>query len=269
MKGAQVRTKLGRGTIGFAASAGIALALIAGIASACGSSHGTGSAAAAGSSGSPAPIHGKYAPVIDPANFVAGVDNRYFPLEPGTTLRYRGVAEDGKTRQLDEAAVTHAKKTILGVACTVVRDTVSSHGKPVERTYDWYAQDKQGNVWYFGEDSRDFSHGRFVKGGDSWEGGVDGAQPGIIMEGHPKRGDAYRQEYYVKHAEDEAKVLGSGGRVKVPYRSFRHTLATVEQTRLEPNVRERKFYAAGIGEIKSRVAVKGDHEAFQLFSVKR
>jgi hypothetical protein len=267
MKGVHVKTKLGRGTIGFAASAGVALTLIAGIASGCGSSHGTGSAAAAAGSESPAPIHGKYAPVIDPANFVTGVDNRYFPLTPGTTLRYRGVAEDGKTPQVDEAAVTHAKKTILGVACTVVRDTVTSHGKPVERTYDWYAQDKQGNVWYFGEDSRNFKHGRFVKGDDSWEAGVDGAKPGIIMEGTPHRGDMYRQEYYRGHAEDQARVLGGGGKVRVPYRTFKRTLATVERSRLDPGARERKFYAAGVGEIASRV-VKGDREAFNLVGVR-
>jgi hypothetical protein len=209
-----------------------------------------------------------YSPHIDPANFVAGVDNRYFPLKPGTTLRYRGVSEDGKTPQLDTATVTHRTKVILGVTCTVLLDKVSSRRKPVERTDDWYAQDKQGNVWYFGEDARDYEHGRYVKGSDSWEAGVDGAQPGIIMEGNPKPGDVYRQEYYVGHAEDQARVLGRHGTVRVPYRSFRHTLATVERTRLEPRVREKKFYAAGIGEIESLVAVKGNHEAFRLVSVK-
>jgi hypothetical protein len=239
--------------------AGIPLVMISGLALA----H-----AAVRRSTSPAPVTLPYSPKIDPANFVAGVGNRYFPLTPGTTLRYRGVAENGKTPQTDVAAVIHQTKQILGVTCTVVRDTVTSRGKNVERTYDWYAQDKQGNVWYFGEDSRNFKHGRFVKGDDSWEAGVDGAKPGIIMEGTPRRGDTYRQEYYRGHAEDEARVLGGGGKVKVPYRTFKKTLTTVERSRLDPGARERKFYAAGLGEIKSKV-VRGDHEAFSLVSVTR
>ena len=219
-------------------------------------------------SGSPAPVSGPYNPSIDPAAFASAVDNRWFPLKPGTTLRYRGVAENGTTPQTDVATVLRRTKRVQGVDCTVVRDTVTSRGRPVERTYDWYAQDRQGNVWYFGEDSRNFKRGRFVKGTDSWEAGVDGAKPGIIMEGTPRRDDTYRQEYYRGHAEDQARVLGSGGRVKVPYRTFPKTLATVERSRLEPGARERKFYAAGVGEIKSRV-VKGDHEAFALVGVRR
>ena len=238
--------------------AGIALALTAAV---------MGFGAAHAASTSLAPIHGTYSPSIDPANFVAGVDNRYFPLKPGTRLSYTGVADNGRTRQTDRQLVTHQTKRVLGVDCTVVRDTVSEHGRPVERTYDWYAQDKQGNVWYFGEDSRNYRHGRFVKGSDSWESGVDGAKPGILMEGNPKPGDTYRQEYYPGHAEDQARVLGSGGAVKVPYRSFKQTLATVERSALEPGAREKKYYGAGIGEIKSRV-LKGGREAFQLVSVK-
>jgi hypothetical protein len=216
----------------------------------------------------PASTGGAYSPAIDPANFVAKVDNRYFPLKPGTSLRYSGVSDDGVTRQTDVVLVTNRKKQVLGVDCTVVRDTVSEQGKPVERTYDWYAQDKQGNVWYFGEDSRSPRHGRFVKDKDSWESGVDGAKPGIIMEGKPKRGDAYRQEYYVGHAEDQARVLGGGRVVRTPYRRFARTLVTVERSALEPGAREKKYYAAGVGEIKSKV-VKGGREAFALVSVRR
>ena len=100
-------------------------------------------------------------PQIDPANFVATIDNRYFPLEPGTGFHYRGVAD--RTPQTDDMVVTHQTKQILGVTCTVVRDTVSEHGQPIERTFDWYAQDKQGNVWYMGEDTRELQHGHFVK----------------------------------------------------------------------------------------------------------
>jgi hypothetical protein len=205
---------------------------------------------------------------VDPKDFVSRVDNRFFPLRPGTKLRYEGVAEDGKTPQTDIVYVTSRHKRILGVSCTVVRDTVSSQGRPVERTYDWYAQDRRGNVWYFGEDSRGYRNGRFVKAGDSWKAGFDGARAGLIMEANPKTGDTYRQEYYRGHAEDRAEVLGSRGPVDTPFRSFDRTLQTVERTRLEPGAAERKYYAAGIGEVKSQV-VSGDHEAFALVDMSR
>jgi len=214
----------------------------------------------------PKPKASAYHPVIDPANFQPAVDNPYFPLVPGTTFTF--VEKLGKHTTENVITVTHDTRTIMGVTCVVVRDIVRETGRMTEDTFDWYAQDKQGNVWYFGEDSRNFQHGRFVKGDDSWEAGVDGAKPGIIMEATPRRGDTYRQEYFRGHAEDQARVLGGGGKVKVPYRTYAKTLTTVERSRLEPGARERKFYAAGVGEIKSKV-VRGDHEAFSLVSITR
>src|SRR5262249_22610558 len=137
-------------------------------------------ASAAASSGGPKPpswvVHGRYAPVIRAADFVSTIDNRYYPLRPGTVLLYRGV-KDGKP-QTDEMAVTNRVKTVLGVKATVVRDTVSQNGTPIERTDDWYAQDKRGNVWYMGEEAFDRKNGRFVRASDSWEAGVKGAKPG-------------------------------------------------------------------------------------------
>ena len=130
-----------------------------------------------------APIRGTYAPSIDPANFVAKIDNRYLPYKPGTTFHFEGVR--GRTRQSDDEIVTASDQAILGVKCTVVRDTVSEHGRAIERTVDWYAQDKQGNVWYMGEDSFELKHGHFVKASDSWKSGVNGAKPGIIMPAQP------------------------------------------------------------------------------------
>jgi hypothetical protein len=210
-------------------------------------------------------LHGPYSPSIEAANFVRRVDNRYFPLEPGTHFHY--VGNKGETRQTDDMVVTQRTKRILGVRCTVVRDTVSEHGKPVERTFDWYAQDKQGNVWYMGEDSLELEHGHFVRASDSWQSGVDGAKPGIIMRGHPRRGQVYRQEYYPPgDALDQARVLGRQGSLTVPAGSFKRVLATMEWSPTEPQF-EKKTYAAGVGEIAERV-VKGGHEQFQLVSVK-
>lgn len=168
--------------------------------------------------------------------------------------------------QTDVEVVTHRTKVILGITSTVVRDTVSEHGAPVERTFDWYAQDEDGNVWYMGEDSFELKGGRFVKASDSWKSGVDGAQPGIIMPANPQPGEAYRQEYYPPgEALDEARVLNLNGRARVPYGAFNGLLVTSERSPLEPQT-EQKYYARGLGEIEERV-VRGHHEVFRLVSV--
>jgi hypothetical protein len=214
-----------------------------------------------------APIHGHYAPDIDPSNFVARIDNRFFPLLPGTRFAYRGVAENGRTRQRDIMIVTHRHKRIMRVRATVVQDSVYQHGTLVERTFDYYAQDRAGNVWYMGELSRERHHGRLVRAGDSWQGGVSGAEPGIIMPGHPRRGQRYRQEYFPGHAMDQARVLGPGGRVTEPAGTYRHTLLTEETApTLEPDVAERKWYVAGVGDVEEHT-VRGDKEHIRLVRV--
>jgi hypothetical protein len=255
---------------GVRATIAVAVAvLVAVIAGGCGSS-GSGSSitttAATSSASTLAPINGKYSPKIDPANFVTTIDNRYWPLKPGTTFHYKGVR--GTTPQTDDETVTHQTKMILGIPCTVVRDTVSEHGKAVERTSDWYAQDKQGNVWYMGENALELNkQGQMVRASDSWVSGVKGGQPGIIMPGNPQPGDAYRQEYYPPgKALDQARVLNLNGSVSVPYRG-NHTglLVTSERSPLEPQT-EQKYYAPGLGEVEEKV-VKGHHEVFRLVGV--
>ena len=240
----------------------IALALLAALASGCGSSH--GGSPSAKSASELAPIRKPYSPSIDPANFVATIDNKFWPLKPGTSFHYEGMR--GNVLQTDDEVVTHQTKRILGINCTVVRDTVSERGHAIERTLDFYAQDKQGNVWYLGEDSFELKHGRFVRASDSWRSGVDGAKPGIIMPANPQPGDKYRQEYYPPgEALDEALVLGSRWPVTVPYGTFKKSLVTSEYSPLEPQTEE-KYYVAGLGEVLERV-VKGHHEEFRLVSV--
>jgi hypothetical protein len=184
-------------------------------------------------------------PKIDPSNFVSSIDNPLFPLKPGTVFVYETTSEDGKERI--EVRVAHETKVIMGVACTVVRDTVTEGGKVTEDTYDLYAQDKEGNVWYFGEDSKAYKGGKLVGTGGSWEAGVKGAKPGIIMKARPAKGDQYYQEYSVGIAEDEAEVVSLSGAAKVPYGSFSDCLETKEFTALEPGAVEYKFYAPGVG----------------------
>jgi hypothetical protein len=250
--------------------AAVSLAMLAAVASGCTStmSHPDGGSSPSSSLHAPAselaPVRGTYSPAIEPANFVEAVDNPFWPLTPGTIYHYGGVR--GHTPQSDVEVVTRQTKVILGVTSTVVRDTVFEHGAPIERTFDWYAQDRQGNVWYMGEDSFERKNGRFVKASDSWESGVGGAEPGIIMPADPQPGDAYRQEYYPPgEALDEARVLRLDGAAHVPYGRFSGLLVTSERSPLEPQT-EQKYYARGIGEIAERV-VKGHHEAFELLSV--
>ena len=210
-------------------------------------------------------LEGSYTSTIDPANFVATVDNPYFPLPVGTTFQFEGTA-DG-TPQTDDVVVTNRAKTVLGVHCTVAEDTVSDDGNAIERTYDWYAQDKQGNVWYMGEDSFEKGdRGRFVKAKDSWEAGVDGAQAGIIMPADPKPGDVYRQEFYEPGgALDQARVLRVNEHADVRYGSFDNVLVTEEWSPVEPQL-EQKSYAAGVGELEEHLTA-GGNEQFELVRV--
>ena len=220
----------------------------------------------AGASGSPrpgqlAPIRGPYDPKIDPSNFVRTVDNPYQPFEAGMRFHFAGV-KDGQP-QTDDEVVLRRTRTIIGVRCTIVRDTVSQHGRALERTLDYYAQDRQGNVWYMGEDAFELHHGHFVRASDSWLSGVKGGKPGIIMPAHPRPGDRYRQEFFPPgKALDEAHVLKLDGHLTVPFGSFKRVLVTSEFSPAEPQIEE-KYYAPGVGEIAERV-VKGGHEEFKL-----
>ena len=197
--------------------------------------------------------------------FVDRIDNRYMPLFPGTTYVYRG-AEDGE-EQHDLVAVTNETKTILGVDAVVVHDTVTDkHGHLLEETLDWFAQDDAGNVWYLGEDSKAYDNGQVSTEG-SWEAGVDGAQPGIVMAAQPHKGDAYGQECAPPDAEDEARIIDLETPVRTPRGDYGHTLQIRESTPLEPGVAEDKFYAPCIGLVKV-VVVKGGKGSTSLVDVK-
>jgi hypothetical protein len=239
-------------------------AMLAVLVTGCNSSGGSPSST---SGAALAPTKGHYSATIDLADFAGPINDPYLPLRPGTRFRYRGVGDDGKTPELNTVAVTHRTKRIMGVDAVVVLDQVFSAGKPQERTFDWYAQDKQGNVWYFGEDSSNYEHGRWVRDDGSWEAGVGNGKPGIIMLADPQPGDAYRQEYSPGHAVDQARVLGSGGPVKVPFRSFAQTLATREYSSID-NQFERKYYARGVGVIKEQ-ALTARKERSELVGVTR
>jgi len=204
-------------------------------------------------------------PLPDPSQFVANIDNRYLPLTPGTTYSYTGTKE-GEI-QTDVVKVTSDTTVIEDVTTTVVRDTVRDRkGNIIEDTFDWYAQDKDGNVWYFGEDTKEYKNGKVVSTAGSWQAGVTGAA-GIIMEAHPKVGDTYGQECAPGIAEDQATVSQLGASVTVPYGTFKHVLVTQESSFLEPGVLDQKYYAPGIGSVREE-QVQGGSEELVLVDVK-
>src|SRR5438874_7400547 len=189
----------------------------------------------------------RYDPVIERANFVRHVTNPFFPLPPGQTFVYERQTPDGFTH--DDFIVTHKTKVILGVTCTEVHDVVYLDGKLAEDTLDWFAQDKQGNVWYFGENTEELIDGRPSTLAGTFTAGINNDKPGIVMEGNSLVGDFYRQEFALATAEDNALVVSLNATVTVPRGTFTHCLKTLETTPLEPDARENKYYASGLGNV--------------------
>jgi len=181
----------------------------------------------------------------DPSGFVSGIDNPYLAFVPGRVFRYRSETAEGVETNVVE--VTNQTKRILGIAATVVHDQGYLDGALVEDTFDWYAQDTQGNVWYLGEDSKQIQNGVVVGTEGSWEAGVNGASAGLIMLAHPTVGTQYQQEFAAGVAEDMAKVLSLSATAEVVFGAFTGCLKTEEWTPLEPGSREAKFYAPGVG----------------------
>jgi hypothetical protein len=204
---------------------------------------------------------------LDPSDFVTTIDNPYWPMQPGARWVYRETDAEGG-RQRIEVTVTNRVKTILGIHATVVHDLVTEDGEPVEDTYDWYAQDKDGNVWYLGEDTKELENGKVVSTKGSWEAGVDGAQPGVVVPGKPEVGMSYRQEYLEGEAEDAGKIVSLDERIRVPYGTFDHVLETEDTTPLDPDLVEHKYYAKNLGPV-SAVTVAGGSDREVLVSYRR
>jgi hypothetical protein len=205
-------------------------------------------------------------PRFVPSDFVDRVDNPWFPLEPGTVLVYRGVRDGQPSR--DVVTVTRRTRSIAGVRATVVEDELFLRGRLAERTTDWYAQDRQGNVWYLGEATAELDRrGRVTSRAGSWLTGRDGARPGIYMPARPIVGRSARQEFYAGHAEDHFRVLDLNAAVTTPYTASRHALLTQEWTPLEPHVVDHKLYVRGVGTVREET-VKGGDELAVLVSVR-
>ena len=171
---------------------------------------------------------------LDPADFTTNIDNPYWPMRPGSHWVYREV----------------------------------ENGEALEDTYDWYAQDSHGNLWYLGEDTAEYENGKLKTKEGSWTYGVDGAEPGVVVPASPKQGMTYREEYYAGHAEDAADVLKVGSQVQVPLGRYRGALLTRNYSTIEPTVEEMKLYAKGVGPVME-LLVSGGSGRTELLSFSR
>ena len=202
---------------------------------------------------------------LDPADFTTEIDNEWWPMRPGTRWVYRETAPDG-TRQKVVVTVTDKTKRIAnGVEAVVVHDAVTEKGVPVEITDDWYAQDREGNVWYLGESTTEYEKGKPVSKSGSFEAGKDGAQAGVIMPADPRPGLSYRQEYYKGEAEDRASIVSVDEQAEVPAGHYRPALMTRDENPLEPKILEFKFFAKGVGPVLA-VGVSGGSDREELVS---
>ena len=228
-------------------AAAAALALLAG---GCGDEDGDGGEAGAGLP------QGSERVELDPARFTTRIDNPWWPMAPGMRWTYSETDTEGSEQRVEVTVTSATKRIANGVTARVVRDTVTEDGEVVEDTFDWYAQDAEGNVWYLGEETKEFEEGRATTSAGSFEAGVDGAQAGIVVPAHPEVGMAYRQEYYRGEAEDNGEILSLDEMAEVPAGRFDEVLLTKDTNAIEPHVLEYKLYARGTGPVLA-VGVSG------------
>ena len=205
---------------------------------------------------------------LDPAEFTTEIDNPYWPMKPGSRWIYREFDSEGTEQKVVVTVTARTKRIANGVEARVVRDVVTENGVPVEVTDDWYAQDSAGNIWYLGEATTEYENGKPTTTAGSFEAGVDGAQPGIILPADPEPGTTYRQEYYKGEAEDEGEIVRVGVQAEVPAGHYTDVLMTQDTNPLEPKVLEFKFYAPQVGPVLA-VGVSGGSDREELLSYTR
>jgi hypothetical protein len=199
---------------------------------------------------------------LDPSGFTTAIDNPYWPMKPGTRWVYTETDSEGAKLRIGVTVSDRTKRMADGIEARVVHDLATDEkGRPVEDTYDWYAQDADGNIWYLGEDTKEFENGKVVSTAGSWEAGVDGAEPGIAIPAHPEPGLAYRQEYYAGKAEDNGEIISVDEQAEVPAGHYSPVVMTKDTTPVEPKVLEFKFYAEGVGPVLELTASGGSDRA--------
>ena len=209
------------------------------------------------SSSTPSLPKGSDSVSLDPADFTTEIDNPYWPMTPGSRWIYRETDSEGAMLRVEVTATIQDQDDRQRCRGQVVHDVVTDHGQPVEDTYDWYAQDSDGNVWYMGEDTKEYKNGKVASTAGSWEAGVDGAQPGIALPADSHAGLAYRQEYYAGEAEDNGEIVSTDEQAEVPAGHYAPVVMTKDTTPVEPKVLEFKFYAQGVGPVLEITASGG------------
>jgi len=205
---------------------------------------------------------------LDPSGFTTTIDNPYWPMKPGTRWVYTETDSEGAKLRIDVTVSDRTKRMADGIEARVVHDLATDEkGRPVEDTYDWYAQDADGNIWYLGEDTKEFENGKVVSTAGSWEAGVDGAEPGIAIPAHPEPGLAYRQEYYAGKAEDNGAILATGQQAETASGHYADALLSADSSAIEPNVLEYKLYAPDVGLVLT-LDVSGDAGREELVSTR-
>jgi hypothetical protein len=184
---------------------------------------------------------------LDPAEFTTEIDNPYWPMQPGTRWTYRETDAAGDELRVEVVVTSATREIANGITARVVRDTVYRGDEIVEDTFDWYAQDAAGAIWYLGEDTAEFENDAITSRAGSFEAGVDGALPGIAVPARPEPGMRYRQEYYAGEAEDNGEVLSTTAMAEVAAGHYTDVLLTWDSITIEPDVAELKFYAPGVG----------------------
>ena len=202
---------------------------------------------------------------LDPAEFTTEIDNPWWPMKPGSRWVYRETDTEGANQKVVVTVTNRTKQIANGIEARVVHDAVTEDGEFVEVTDDWYAQDKDGNIWYLGEDTTEYENGKPVSQEGSFEAGKDGAEAGIIMPAQPEPGMTYRQEYYKGEAEDAASIVSLDQQAEVPAGHYKPTLMTNDWNPLDPKVNEFKFFARGVGPVLA-ISVSGGSDREELLS---
>ena len=199
--------------------------------------------------------------------YTTEIDNPYWPMKPGSRWVYRET-EGGSVKKVVVTVTRKTKRLANGVTARVVRDEVTENGEPVELTDDFYAQDQDGNIWYMGESTAEYEHGKVATRAGSFEAGKGGAKAGIIMPARPRPGMDYRQEYLKGEAEDKGRILSVDDQAEVPAGHFGSALLTRDTNPLEPKVLEYKLYARGVGPVLA-LSASGGSGREELVSFRR
>jgi hypothetical protein len=204
---------------------------------------------------------------IDPADYSTSITNPLFPLSSIGPKVFEGEETDPDTGETIEtrleSRVLPETTVVAGVTVTVLEEKAFEDGELVELALDYFAQHRDGSVWYFGERVDNYEDGVLRDHAGEWLAGEGANEPGIIMPAQPAAGQTYQQENAPGVAEDMATVLALDESVSVPAGEYDGCMRTREFTPLEPGIEEFKWHCPGVGLARE----EGDGSVLELVSV--